>query len=78
MAELSFDEAVHLFNEWGFQVELGPREGEVTLTLDGEDGRTWIVWRVEMLPQVAEVILRTRWQNGTVMAQPACFLHDLT
>ncbi|MDY0018475.1 MAG: hypothetical protein RBT47_00585 [Anaerolineae bacterium] len=69
MAEfLSYAEAVHLFEQWGFRVEDGPRPHEVTLILEGVDFRTYIVYDVGLLPQIAAVVLRTRWRNGTVMA----------
>lgn len=48
---------------WGFQVEPGPRPEEVTLILEGPGYRTYIVYEARMLPQIAAVALRVRWQN---------------
>jgi len=33
--EMSFERAVELFREWGFRVEEGPGDEEVTLILEG-------------------------------------------
>jgi hypothetical protein len=60
---LSFEDAVRLFKLWGFQVEPGPRPEEVTLILEGPGYRTYIVYEARMLPQIAAVALRVRWQN---------------
>ncbi|MDY7078426.1 MAG: hypothetical protein SXV54_16040 [Chloroflexota bacterium] len=60
---LSFEDAVRLFELWGFQVEPGPRAEEVTLILEGPDYRTHVVYEAGMLPQIAAVLLRVRWQN---------------
>jgi hypothetical protein len=68
---LSFEDAVKLFKQWGFQVEPGPRPEEVTLILEGPDYRTYTVYEACMLPQIAAVALRIRWKNGT-MARSAC------
>lgn len=65
----SFEDAVRLFKEWGFQVEPGPRPGEVTLVVNGGDFRNYSVYRAEMLPQIAAVALKVRWENG-LMAPP--------
>ena len=62
--EPSFEDAVKLFKQWGFQVEPGPRPEQVTLILDGPDYRTYSVYEARMLPQIASVALRVRWQNG--------------
>ena len=64
MAALSYSEAVHLFEQWGFKVEPGPRAGEVTLILDTPEGRTYAVHPVELLPQMAISALAVRWRNG--------------
>lgn len=64
---LSFDEAVRLFTRWGFQVEPGPRSGEVTLILDSAGARTWVVYEAALLPQIAEIVLRVRWQNKAAL-----------
>ncbi len=56
----SFEEAVYLFEQWGFCVEPGPRPDEVTLILEGGDFRTYVVYEVPLLPQIANLILRTR------------------
>ena len=68
---LSFEDAVRLFKLWGFQVEPGPRPEEVTLILEGPGYRTYIVYEARMLPQIAAVALRVRWQNGTMALERA-------
>jgi hypothetical protein len=65
---LSFEEAVRLFKEWGFLVEPGPRPEEVTLVIEGAAHRSYHVFEPAELPQMAAVILRVRWQNGTILA----------
>jgi hypothetical protein len=60
---LSFEDAVRLFKQWGFQVEPGPRPEEVTLILEGPGHRTYAVYEASMLPQIASVALDIRWQN---------------
>jgi hypothetical protein len=62
----SFEDAVKLFKQWGFQVEPGPQPEQVTLILEGPDYRTYSVYEAHMLPQVAAVALRVRWQNGSM------------
>jgi hypothetical protein len=62
----SFENAVKLFKLWGFQVEPGPQPEEVTLILEGSDHRTYTVYKASMLPQIAAIALRIRWQNGTM------------
>ena len=62
--EPSFEDAVKLFKQWGFQVEPGLRTEQVTLIVDGSDYRTYSVYEARMLPQIASVALRVRWQNG--------------
>lgn len=64
--EPSFEDAVKLFKQWGFQVEPGPRPEQVTLILEGPDYRTYSVYEAHMLPQIASVALRVRWQNGSL------------
>jgi hypothetical protein len=64
--EPSFEDAVKLFKQWGFQVEPGPRPEQVTLILEGPDYRTYSVYEARMLPQIASVALRVRWQNGSL------------
>jgi hypothetical protein len=65
---VSFEEAVRLFKEWGFQVEPGPRPGEVTLIIDAPDYRCCTVYDARMVPQIATVALEVRWQNGSMAA----------
>jgi hypothetical protein len=65
---VSFEEAVRLFKEWGFQVEPGPRPGEVTLIIEAPDYRCCTVYDAGMLPQIATVALEVRWQNGSMVA----------
>lgn len=60
---LSFEGAVKLFRQSGFQVEPGPRPEEVTLILEGPSHRTYAVYEAIMLPQIAAVALDIRWQN---------------
>ena len=64
---LSFDKAVELFKEWGFVVEQGPRDGEVTLILEGPDHRSYHVFDPEKLPEMATSILRVRWRTGVML-----------
>jgi hypothetical protein len=59
-AELSFERAVELFREWGFRVEEGPGDEEVTLILEGPAHRSYCVYEVDQLPQIAEAALRVR------------------
>jgi hypothetical protein len=63
---LSFEGAVRLFKQWGFQVEPGPHPEEVTLILEGPGHRTYAVYEASMLPQIATVAQRIRWQNRVV------------
>ena len=65
-ASLSFENAVRLFKQWGFQVEPGPRPEEVTLILEGPDCRSYSVQDAHVLPAMAAAALRARWQNGTL------------
>ncbi len=61
---LTFEDAIRLFKQWGFQVEPGPRPEEVTLILEGSDYRNCSVHDARDLPAMAAVALRVRWQNG--------------
>jgi hypothetical protein len=63
---LSFEDAVRLFKQWGFQVEPGPRPEGVTLILEGPGHRTYAVYEASMLPQIASVAQHIRWRNGVV------------
>jgi hypothetical protein len=45
---LSFEDAVRLFKQWGFQVEPGPRPEEVTLILEGPGHRTYAVYEPQL------------------------------
>jgi hypothetical protein len=65
---LSFEKAVRLFNGWGFLVEQGPRDGEVTLILEGPDHRSYYVCEPEKLPEMAASVLRVRWRTGAMLA----------
>lgn len=67
---LSFQDAVRLFSEWGFQVEPGPRSAEVTLIQIGADYQSYGVYDVELLPAMAAAALRVRWINGTLTRRP--------
>lgn len=57
---LSFEKAVRLFKEWGFLVEPGPLEGEVTLITEGPGYRNYCVYEAAILPQIAAEILLVR------------------
>ncbi len=65
-SSLSFEEAVGLFKDWGFLVEPGPRPEEVTLIVEAPDHRTFGVYPAALLPHLAAVSLRIRWQNGAM------------
>ena len=66
---LSFEKAVELFKEWGFLVEQGPRDGEVTLILEGSDHRSYhAVCDPEKLPEMAACVLRVRLGTTAMMA----------
>lgn len=60
IAKLSFERAVQLFQEWGFRVEEGPGHEEVTLMLEGPTHRSYYVYDVARLPQIASAALRVR------------------
>lgn len=64
---LTFEDAVKLFKQWGFQVEPGPRPEEVTLIIEAPDHRTFAVHPADMLTQLAAAGLSARWQNGTLL-----------
>ena len=66
MSYLTFEEAVHLFEQWGFEIEAGPRAEEVTLLLRSDESCTYSVQERWMLPPMAEAALAVRWRNGTV------------
>jgi hypothetical protein len=66
---LSFEDAIRLFKQWGFQVEPGPRPEEVTLILEGPGYRTHSVHDAHILPKMAAVALHAHWQNGMLTHQ---------
>jgi len=66
---MSFERAVELFREWGFRVEEGPGDEEVTLILEGPAHRSCFVYEVDQLPQIAEAALRAR-RNIDAMKAP--------
>ena len=61
---LSIEKAVELFREWGFRVEDGPGDDEVTVILEGADHRCHCVYGLDRLPQIAAAALRVRQANG--------------
>jgi hypothetical protein len=63
-AKLSFERAVQLFQEWGFRVEEGPGHEEVTLILEGPGHRSYYVYEVTRLPQIAATVLLVRQNTG--------------
>ena len=65
-AKLSFEKAVQLFQEWGFLVEEGPGHEEVTLILEGPAHRSYYVYEVARLPQIAAVALCVRRNTGAI------------
>ena len=67
-AKMSFERAVQLFQEWGFRVEEGPGHEEVTLILEGPGHRSYYVYEVARLPQIAAAALRVRSNTGTKKA----------
>ena len=66
---LSLEDAIRLFRSWGFQVEPGPRPEDITVILKGPDYRTVSVYDAWMLPSIAALVLRMRWQNGMLSQQ---------
>jgi len=71
--KLSFERAVQLFQEWGFRVEEGPGHEEVTLILEGPDYRSYYVYEITRLPQIAAAALRMR-RNIDAKKDAAIFL----
>jgi hypothetical protein len=74
---LSLEKAVQLFKQWGFLVEQGPRQGEVTLVLEGSGHRSYYVCETEKLPEMAKSVLLIRWYTGAMTApvlenKPVC------
>lgn len=67
---LSFENAIDLFREWGFQIEPGPRPQEITLILEGPNYRSYWVHDADALAEIAAVALRLRWQGGTLGRLP--------
>ena len=65
-AKLSFERAVQLFQEWGFRFEEGPGHEEVTLILEGPTHRSYYVYEVARLPQIAAVALCVRQNTGAI------------
>lgn len=59
----TFEGAVRLFKQWGFQVEPGPRPEEVSLILEGPGFRSVSVFDAAMLPEIAATASFLRWQN---------------
>jgi 4-hydroxyphenylpyruvate dioxygenase-like putative hemolysin len=76
IATLTFERAVRLFRQWGFQVEKGPRPKEVTLILQGPDHRSCYVYEMDHLPQIAAVALRVRMANGASEEPSARRMHS--
>ena len=66
LESLSFEEAIRLFKQWGFQVEPGPRPEEITLILEGPDYRTCSVYNAHALSEIAAVVLSVRWRDATL------------
>jgi hypothetical protein len=64
--KLSFEKAARLFEEWGFLVQEGPRNTEVTIILDGPTYRSYCVCPSEQLAEMAAVILRVRLFTGAM------------
>jgi hypothetical protein len=67
-AKLSFERAVQLFQGLGFRVEEGPGQKEVTLILEGPGHRSYYVYEVAQLPQIAAAVLPARWNTGAIKA----------
>ena len=62
---LTFERAVQLFQEWGFRVEKGPEQDEVTLILEGSGYRSYYVYEMTHLPKIAAVALMVRQHKDT-------------
>ncbi len=69
-AKVSVLQAVRLFQEWGFRVEEGPGREEVTVILEGADYRSFCVYEIAQLPQIAAAALRVRQANGASEERP--------
>ncbi len=67
MYELTYEETVSLFKQWGFEVEPGPRTDEVTLLSKTEGGCTYSVQERATLAQMAAAALAVRWRSNRVM-----------
>ena len=67
-SSLLFEDAIRLFMAWGFQVEPGPRPGEVTLVIDVPDCRTYALHPANLFAQVTAVTLRVRWRNSAMFS----------
>ena len=65
--KLSFEQALQLFQRWGFLLERGPRSGEVTLIVEGPPHRSYNVCEPEQLARMATVVLRQRIRTGAMM-----------
>ena len=65
---LSFEEAVRLFEGWGVIVQQGPRAAEVTLILQGSTHRSYYVCEPRQLAEMAAAILRQRMRTGAMMS----------
>ncbi len=63
---LTFERAVQLFQEWGFRVEKGPEQDEVTLILEGSGYRSYYVYEMTHLPQIAAVALMVRQNKDAI------------
>lgn len=62
----TYKRAVQLFQEWGFLVEEGPGQDEVTLILEGPGYRSYYVYEMTHLPQIAAVALMVRQNKDTM------------
>ncbi|MBN1314149.1 MAG: hypothetical protein JXA42_01730 [Anaerolineales bacterium] len=62
--QLSFNDAVSLFKEWGFQIEPGPMPGEITLIIEEGSYRVSTVFQADNLSEIAAFVLKVRWDNG--------------
>ncbi|MBN1260294.1 MAG: hypothetical protein JXB35_06395 [Anaerolineae bacterium] len=69
MSNLTFSEAARLFEQWGFHLEPGPRQGEITLILETPESCTYAVYPTALLPEMASIALEVRWRNGSVVQQ---------
>ena len=66
----TYERAVQLFQEWGFRVEEGPGQDEVTLILEGPGYRTYCVYEIPRLPHIAAVALLVRGNEEAKQASP--------